>query len=230
MSKFEGKIKISRITPEQAEKELRESISEYEAPAKHLKIRSGKHTHIAVNNVVGVGLAAGFIEPLEATGITFTTHVVRELATALNTTGNILNDKLRSYINQSFDEITNEILAFVWAHYKFSTRNDTEFWKAVQEQKVEDLPESAKIIIEKLLTEHPFEYRLKYHSMFSVPQWFSMLHAGGALDQIKTELTPAEEKYGKYFCNTQNERVKLAMNLLENHYTHLKGMYNANSI
>ena len=63
------------ITPEDAEQELRNKIGEHVAPARHLKMKCGYHKEIALKNVCAVGLSAGFIEPLEATGITFTTAV-----------------------------------------------------------------------------------------------------------------------------------------------------------
>lgn len=218
------------ITPEQAEKELREALNCFDGEARHLKIRCGKHKRIAVKNVVAVGLSAGFIEPLEATGITFTTHAIQALTQGLNNTGNVLSEKLRDFVNLSFDVVTTEILAFVWAHYKFSSRSDTDFWKAVHAIEIENLPEKAKNIIEHLLSGHPYDYRLTYYSMFSVPQWFSMLHAGNAYENKQITLTADQEEYGKYFCNVQKERLKIVMNTFGNHYDYLKDRYNANNV
>jgi len=218
------------ISEEDAEKELRDAINEYEEPANHLKIRCGKHTEVAVKNVVGVGLSAGFIEPLEATGITFSTNVIKSLAYSLNHTGNILNDNLRKFINDEFNIITTEILAFVWAHYKFSTRQDTDFWKAVHDLKVDDLPEKSKEILNELLNGQSPNYNISPKSMFCIPQWFSMLHAGNAYKDNVLELTSDEETYGKYFVSVQKERVRLAKEFLKNHYEFLKEFYNDNSI
>ena len=39
-------------------------------------MKCGYKRQVAKNNVLAVGLSAGFVEPLEATGITFTTKAV----------------------------------------------------------------------------------------------------------------------------------------------------------
>ena len=217
------------ISADEAEKELRDSVGEYEAPAKHLKIRCGKHKRVAVNNVVAVGLSAGFIEPLEATGITFSTTIIKTLAHALNNTSNIWNSKAKEFINDFFETSVTEILAFVWAHYKYSTRCDTSFWQDVHKLEHTELPEKSKQIIEKVLTEHPLEYMLNYNSIFSVPQWFGMLHSGKVFEGREIQLTQEQELYGKYFCDVQKERVKMAKNIFKNHYDYLEELYSNGS-
>ena len=57
-------------------------------------------------------------------------------------------------------------------------------------------------------------------------QWFSILHAGGAYQNIVNDLTVDEENYIKYFMETQNKRVELAGELFPNHYDFLNGWYN----
>ena len=64
------------IDRDQAEKELREALDDFETPVSHVKMKCGTHEEVAVKNVCGIGLSAVFIEPLEATGITFTTAMV----------------------------------------------------------------------------------------------------------------------------------------------------------
>jgi tryptophan halogenase len=213
------------ISDEDAEKELREKIGEFEAPARHVKMRCGHRKEIAHKNVVAVGLSAGFVEPLEATGITFTTAVVRSLADLLNMNRNIWNQQAKVMLNRGFYEMATEILAFVWSHYHFSTKDDTPFWQHIRSQKITDLPPDAQWILSHFYP-HPgrFLYFSK-NSMFSVVQWFSMLHAGGAYKNYDKPQRPFEKEYGQYFVDVQNYRVDEAKKLFKNHYDYLVEWY-----
>lgn len=214
------------LTPEQAEKELRDSVGEYDAPAKHLTMKCGIHKEIAHKNVVAVGLSAGFVEPLEATGITFTTGTVNMIVNSLNTSGNVWGPRLRTNINTAFREMGIEILAFVWAHYHFSTKDDTPYWKEIRQQKLSDLPAEARNIIEQFLPIPKRFMLLGPNSMFNIVQWFSMLHAGGAFKGATSQLTDREEKYAEYFVKSLEARVSLAEEMFENQHQYLTRWYN----
>lgn len=214
------------ITAEQAEKELRDSIGEYDAPARHLKMKCGLHKEIAYKNVCAVGLSAGFVEPLEATGITFTTGTVNMLVHSLNSTGSVWGPRVRQLINDGFKEMTTEILAFVWAHYHFSTKDDTPYWKEIRQQKLEDLPADARIIIEQFLPRPKRFLMLGPNSMFNIVQWFSMLHAGGAFEGVESTLSDRQKQYADYYLKHISQRVDLAEQMFENQHDYLTRWYN----
>lgn len=214
------------ISKEDAEAELRESIGEYVAPARHLKMKCGYHKEIAVKNVIAVGLSAGFVEPLEATGITFTTAAVMSIVDMLNATGNIWNTETKQFINKGFSEMSEEILAFVWAHYYFSSRDDTPYWKEIRLQKLEDQPKFIRDILSAFLPYPQRFLNLTPSSMFNITQWFSVLHAGGAYKDIEPYLTDKQERYGKYFIDCNNARLDLAEDMFKNQYDYLTEWYN----
>jgi tryptophan halogenase len=213
------------LTPEEAEKELRDSVGEYDAPAKHLTMKCGLHKEIAYKNVCAVGLSAGFVEPLEATGITFTTGTVNMLVHSLNSTGNVWGPRIRHVINEGFREMATEILAFVWAHYHFSTKDDTPYWKEIRNQKLSDLPIEARTIIEQFLPRPKRFLMLGPNSMFNIVQWFSMLHAGGAFEGVESELTDRKKKYAEYYLKHISQRVDLAEEMFENQHDYLTRWY-----
>jgi len=213
------------ISDEDAEKELRESVGEFTAPAKFLKMKCGTHREIAFKNVCAVGLSAGFVEPLEATGITFTTGAVKSLGDLLNMSGNIWDNQVKKYINDGFYEMSIEILAFVWSHYFFSTKNDTDFWKNIRKQKIEDLPQEAQKILSFFL---PMPNRFLYispNSMFNVVQWFSMLNAGGVYKNQKNQLSEKQQQYAEYFLSVHTHRVEHAKKIFPNQYEYLSNWY-----
>ena len=213
------------ITPEEAEKELRDSIGEYDAPAKHLNMKCGTHKEVAIKNVVGIGLAAGFVEPLEATGITFTTATVTSLCELLNMGNGTWNDQMRDSMNQGFYEMNIEILSFVFAHYYFSNKDDTPYWKAVRELNLNDLPPFAQQMISAY---YPIPQDFIFYSpqsMFSSVQWWSMIHAGGGYEDYNPNLSKDEKAYLKYFTDTQTFRVDKAKETFPNHYEFLEDWY-----
>jgi len=80
-----------------------------------------------VENVVAIGLSAGFIEPLEAAGLNW-----------IITSGELLCQSIgaRYYDEDTSEKYNFNILGYVYdvqdfidAHYKLSRRRDSEFWK-----------------------------------------------------------------------------------------------------
>lgn len=213
------------LTEEQAEKELRESINEYESPAKHLKMKCGMHQTIAYKNVCAVGLSAGFVEPLEATGITFTTSVVVWLTNELNSKMNFWDDNVKESINKQFNFLSAEILSFVWSHYYFSTKSDTDYWKDIRKQKIEDMPHIVQMTLQQFLPEPKRFLLLTENSMFNITQWFSMLHAGGAYKGVKSKLSDQQKQYAEYFIESNKKRLEIAEKSLEKQYDYLNRWY-----
>jgi hypothetical protein len=213
------------ISDEEAETELRSKIGELVAPARFIKMKCGTHKEIAIKNVCAVGLSAGFVEPLEATGITFTTSVISNLTGILNSFNNVWGDQQRTIINEEFSFMCNEIFTFIWSHYHFSSKNNTPYWKDIRNQKIEDLPPMSKEILGLFLPIPKRFMQVSPNSMFNVVQWFSLLHAGGAYNGVKSALTEKQEKYAEYFLNVHKCRLELAESMFLNHYEYLTEWY-----
>jgi tryptophan halogenase len=97
-----------------------------------VKFRSGRYARNWVGNVVGVGNAVGFVEPLEATALqiicveasTLTDALMDSLCLPTPTLVQLYND----YNGRAWDDIRD----FLAVHYKFNTRLDTPFWRAAR--------------------------------------------------------------------------------------------------
>lgn len=213
------------ITAEQAEKELRDAIGEYEAEAKHLKMKCGIHKQVAYKNVCAVGLSAGFVEPLEATGITFTTKAVEMVTEGLNRTNGIWSQPLRTDINSLYDGMFWEIVAFVWAHYHFSTKKDTEFWHKIHAQTPDQVPEKVLKIVEKFAPSLHRQFYIQATSSFHIGHWFSVLNASDVYKNHPKTISGDVEKYADYFIKNQSHRVKLIKDMFPNHYDFLRQWY-----
>jgi hypothetical protein len=83
----------------------------------------------AHRNVIACGLSSNFLEPLEATSISFTT-LINELVVAVlkkhDGHWNDGEDRVLSRLMSREVKITGD---FLWAHYALTERSDTEFWR-----------------------------------------------------------------------------------------------------
>jgi tryptophan halogenase len=212
-------------TPEEAEAELRKATGEYTAKANHLTMKCGIHNVIAHKNVCAVGLSAGFVEPLEATGITFTTKAVELITQGLNRTNGIWSSPLKAEINRVYDTMFWEIVAFVWIHYRYSTKSDTPFWNNIRNQSEEMIPEKVLNYVRKFIPSPNREFFHHPSSSFHVGHWFSVLKAGGVYDTHHKTVFGDVEKYAEYFIKNQTHRVELVKEMFPNHYEFLKDWY-----
>jgi tryptophan halogenase len=120
-------------TPEEAEREFREHLGPASDGCKpnHIKMRIGRSRNSWVKNCVGIGLASGFVEPLESTGIFFIQHGIEELVSHFPNQHH--DEQLVAGYNRAVAECIDGVRDFLTLHYRASTRADTPFWKATKE-------------------------------------------------------------------------------------------------
>jgi tryptophan halogenase len=94
-----------------------------------VKYRSGRYRRGWVDNVVGLGNACGFVEPLEATALMVLCGQSKMLVDLLQHSELSPTPSIRDLYNRAFVEIWDDIRDFLSIHYKFNTRLDTPFWQ-----------------------------------------------------------------------------------------------------
>ena len=117
------------IDDDSAEKEFKKYLGTEDVEFRKINIRHGVHKKGWVKNVVGVGLAYGFIEPLEATGLVSTHEMIIQLITVLLNSNMNVSGFDRDGYNNSCSVIISGYKNFVSAHYKLSKRVDTPYWR-----------------------------------------------------------------------------------------------------
>ena len=113
---------------EQAIEEASEVHGFQVEPAKILDFNSGYFKETWKNNCVAVGLAAGFVEPLEATSISTTIQQARLICSYLPTFSEERMYGIKEY-HRVVDSIMENILCMISLHY-MSDRTDSEMWRA----------------------------------------------------------------------------------------------------
>ena len=106
---------------------------------KNIKMRVGRHKRLFVKNVCAIGLAAGFIEPLESNGLLSVHEFLINLVKVMtrgdsDTISQWDKDNFNVECRRFFDEFTE----FVSMHYALSHREDTKYWKEVSKKSFYD--------------------------------------------------------------------------------------------
>ena len=163
------------IDSDQAKKEVEEYLGHSIEVSKTLSFEPGYYKTPWVNNVISIGLSAGFVEPLESTSIW----------TSISTLGRVFSTPDAMYridqrfvdeFNQDFCKLNESVFSFIYFHY-MSERNDTEFWKKFSK---ENSPEILKKVY------NISEYRLIQSNDFNGYIWpiDSWIHVGVGTNQL----------------------------------------------
>ncbi|WP_343842041.1 tryptophan halogenase family protein, partial [Bowmanella denitrificans] len=118
------------ISPEQAEQELIGELGEnvVDGSIRHLSFTAGMRQKTWVGNVLGIGLAQSFVEPLEATSLMVTQLCVEFFIHHMNSQDGTLQDK-QQQLNQQINGLLAGIKDYIVCHYAASQRTDTKFWQ-----------------------------------------------------------------------------------------------------
>jgi tryptophan halogenase len=95
-----------------------------------VRFRTGRSARNWVGNVVGIGNAVGFVEPLEATALQVICVEVSTLADSLVDSLCEPTPTLIELYNRFNAQAWDDIRDFLAVHYAFNTRVDTPFWRA----------------------------------------------------------------------------------------------------
>jgi tryptophan halogenase len=116
------------ISDESAEAEFRRNNPRLQN-TRIVKFVSGHYRNAWVKNVIAIGNACGFVEPLEASALQVICAQSMALANTLVESNQAIRETHRKYYNQTFDRTWHSIRDFLAIHYRFNTRIDTPFWR-----------------------------------------------------------------------------------------------------
>lgn len=124
-----------------------QSISDDEAAAEFLrknpkaprsprivKFRSGCYRRQWVENVVAIGNAGGFVEPLEATALMLVCAHTQTLVELLSRSALSPTPTMRDLFNDLISASWTDIRDFLALHYRVNTALDTPFWQQCREE------------------------------------------------------------------------------------------------
>jgi tryptophan halogenase len=150
------------VDDETALKQLQKHLGTKDLDFKNIKMRVGIHKRLWVKNVAAIGLAAGFIEPLESNGL----YSVHEFLFSL--VRNLEREHISQWDKDNFTfqckSSFRNFAEFVAFHYALTQRTDTPYWKAnfnkTWEEKLINLESTPLQGFHKYASERAFTY---YH-------------------------------------------------------------------
>lgn len=117
-------------TPEEAEREARARWPRMGDVNDVVHFRSGRHQDCWRGNVVAVGNAHAFVEPLESTGLFMICVTIQKLLALFPESKRDQSSKI--LLNQFVSSRWDGLRWFLGGHFKFNTRKDTPFWQAAR--------------------------------------------------------------------------------------------------
>jgi tryptophan halogenase len=99
-----------------------------------VKFPSGRYENYWVGNVVAIGNASGFVEPLEATALHLISLQLGSICGALLDDDYVIRPRTQELQNIQFRRVWDDVRDFLALHYKFNHKLDTPFWKHCRDQ------------------------------------------------------------------------------------------------
>ena len=151
------------------------------AEPRMLKFQAGRRVVNWAKNVVAVGLAGGFLEPLESTSIYLIQVAIMQLVPLLP--GKRVDPRLRDEFNRLIDVQYERIRDFLILHYHLNTRQDAEIWRYCAAMEV---PESLTRKIE--LFRHSAIIERYRDGLFPPTSWLSVFIGQGLIPESYSPL------------------------------------------
>ncbi|MEO1574731.1 MAG: tryptophan halogenase family protein [Pseudomonadota bacterium] len=138
----------------------------------HLKFTTGLRRQVWRKNVVALGLAAGFLEPLESTSIHLIQTGLARLMTLFPTRRMDAAD--RDEYNRATRAEYEYVRDFLVLHYRQTERDDTDFWRHCQ-----NLPVSTHLKRKLDLFRANGRIIRERDELFTETSWLAVLHGQG---------------------------------------------------
>ena len=165
------------ITDEEALKELEEKYKMKIKDYKTIPFKTGRKERHWVGNVITIGNADGFVEPLEATSLMTILQSIRLTSTVLEY-GDKKGDLIERY-NKFINELYDTIRDFILIHFCFNDRLDTIYWRDYL-KRIDKLPKDGigyGVLDYYLKNNTHILFTNKYYediNPFSLDGWFQM--------------------------------------------------------
>jgi tryptophan halogenase len=202
------------ISDEAAREELLRKNLKIANEPRIVKFRSGRYVRNWVGNVVGIGNAVGFVEPLEATALqvicveasTLADSLIDSLCAPTPTLIQLYND----YNARAWDDIRD----FLAVHYRFNTRLDTPFWQACRaDTQLHDAEYLVKFYRENGPSVVAGSQLLHPSNSFGMDGYLALLIGQGVPHDKPHTPSTGEQKIWRDRCNTWAMEARRAMDV-----------------
>lgn len=205
------------ISDEEAEADL---LGNLDGPAlatpRPLRFTTGRRRLTWNKNVVALGLASGFVEPLESTSIHLVQRGVAILKSLFPSRG-IVQAEVDLY-NRRMTAEYEYVRDFVILHYKQTRRDDTPFWRQVRDMSVPDTLAARMEVFANL-----GRLLLDAGELFTVESWSAVLLGQGLIPQgYDPQADKIPENEARDAMRTMKGLIRNGVNTLVSHDDYLR--------
>ncbi|WP_394133216.1 tryptophan 7-halogenase [Shewanella maritima] len=179
-----------------------------------LNIEPGHRQVCWHKNCVAIGMASGFIEPLEASALALIEWLAGAVATQLPANRSIMNTVAKR-INTQFEQHWQQIIEFLKLHYVLSERQ-SDYWQDHRAEATAYAPLAEKL---QLWQHHvPSQHDILHkNALFPAQSYQFILFGMGAITQASSQLKPSlKQQAQQIFTENANRSQQLVKALPSN--------------
>jgi tryptophan 7-halogenase len=206
----------AHISDDMASEELRKYIEQSLSPEKaadlsfrKITINPGHHETFWHRNCVAVGMAAGFLEPLEASALVLVEASAAMISNELPATRDVM-DIVAKRFNQRCNYYWETIVDFLKLHYVLTKRTDSDYWVDNLDKKT--IPEhlQEKLILWRSHVPNKYDFPL-VEEMFPAASWQYVLYGMGFVTEDRSTLRRFSDQSlsKKHFADAQQYTKKV---------------------
>jgi tryptophan halogenase len=194
---------------------LKNIVGGHLAQPRLLKFTTGRRLKNWNRNVIALGLASGFVEPLESTSIHLIQQGMIRLMQLFPHKG-IKQSDVDEYNKHSQIEI-EYIRDFIILHYKVTNRQDTPFWRHCRDL---DIPDSLANRI-RLFKDTARVFRVR-EDLFKENSWVQVMLGQGIMPEQFHQVTNvmSDEELSRFMQDIRDRAMKTAA-ILPNHQAYV---------
>lgn len=147
-----------------------------------IKFKAGRRVKSWHKNCIALGLAGGFLEPLESTSIYLIQVAIFQFIKLMP--GKVADLALEKEFNRLVDVEYERIRDFLILHYWLTYRDDSDFWRQCKNM---DVPDSLRQKVE-LFKRRGYIDQYRF-GLFSPPSWLSVLMGQGPMPEAVEPLS-----------------------------------------
>lgn len=212
----------AHTTADEAEQTLRSYLGASwpdDAVVRPISMRVGRGEVLWAHNCVAIGLAGGFVEPLESTGIYLVEQGVRYLVDHWPVKG--ISEAARWGYNRLMADAYDEVVRFVLMHYVTSRRRDSMFWQDITARR--DLPGDLDRVLEVWRHKLPSQYDVRAMSgnVFGYESYMAVLSGMGWFSQLPSPYVSSESWTLKRYLSGRLAEFERQVGALPSHEAYL---------
>ncbi len=183
---------------------------------KKININPGHHQVLWHRNCVAVGMAAGFLEPLEASALVLVEVSAAMISNDLPATRDVMDIVAKRY-NQRTAYYWETIIDFLKLHYILTKRTDTEYWIDNLDKNSISMSLQEKLFLWRHQVPNRYDFPLK-EEMFPAASWQYVLYGMGFETAVRKTKSKSSDldRVQTYFSEVQQITRKALSGLPSN--------------